>query len=63
MDASQDDIGARANFGRGNVLGDDETAYEQFLQKFSNIQVNKYNEDSIKQCLLVGSIDIEDLIQ
>jgi hypothetical protein len=28
VDASQDDIGARANFGRGNITGDKETAYE-----------------------------------
>ncbi len=36
LDASQDDIGARANFGRGNPNNDDPTAYDQFLMKFAN---------------------------
>jgi hypothetical protein len=36
LDASQDDIGARANYGRGNPSINSETAYDQFLMKFAN---------------------------
>ena len=36
LDASQDDIGARANFGRGNDPKHIVSAYDQFLMKFAN---------------------------
>lgn len=62
LDASQDDIGARANFGRGNPP-DGETAYDQFLSKWANIQVNRYNNAALKSCLVVGQVEISDLLE
>ena len=62
LDASQDDIGARANFGRGNPTPNNPSAYDQFLQKFANFQVNRHTKNVLESCLILGSVDIKDLL-
>ena len=44
LDACTDDIGARANFGRGNPIGTENLAFDQFLMKYSNFQMNRHNQ-------------------
>ena len=61
LDASLDDLGARANFGRGNPNNDDPNAFDQFLMKVANIQVNRHNKEALDHIFLLGQISIEDL--
>lgn len=56
-----DDLGARANFGRGNPNNDDPNAFDQFLMKVANIQVNRHNLEALDHMFLLGQISIEDL--
>jgi len=60
IDLSQDDIGSRANFGKGH-LGN-VYAFKSFLEKLSNHPYNKLNSIYINSLLLVGSLDLTDLI-
>lgn len=61
LDGSQDDIGSRANFGRGNI-SQETSAYDQFLMKFANFQMNRHNQEAINSCFILGQVDIEDLL-
>jgi arginase family enzyme len=54
LDACTDDIGARANFGRGTPKGTEKLAYEQFMMKFANAQMNRHNTAAIERCYLLG---------
>ncbi|TNV78058.1 hypothetical protein FGO68_gene13356 [Halteria grandinella] len=62
LDASQDDLGARANFGRGNP-SHLPTAYDEFLKKVSNFQVNRHNKEALESLYLMGQVDIMDLLK
>ncbi len=61
LDASQDDFGARANFGRGNLRHTMGSAWDEFLSRFANVPVNPHNEAFLKRVILLGSLDLSDL--
>jgi arginase family enzyme len=60
LDLSQDDIGSRANFGKGHSSPN--YSIIPFLEKLSNHPVNKLNINYINSILLLGSLDLSDLI-
>ncbi len=59
LDLSQDDIGSRANFGKGN--SGSLSPFKCFLEKLSNHPVNSFNSNYINSLLLLGSLDLNDL--
>jgi hypothetical protein len=65
VDASEDDFGSRANFGRGHDHSNFEkgcpTSYEVFIKRLSNVAMNKLNNDMAKNICLLGSVDSADL--
>lgn len=65
VDASEDDFGSRANFGRGHIHSSFEqgcpTSYEVFIRRLSNVAMNKLNKDMAKNICLLGSVDSSDL--
>lgn len=60
VDLSQDDIGSRANFGKGH--SSPLSPFKAFLEKLSNHPLNKLNSQYINSLFLVGSLDLTDLI-
>jgi histidine ammonia-lyase len=60
VDLSQDDIGSRANFGRGHSSS--LSPFKCFLEKLSNHPINRMNYDYINSLYLLGSLDLSDLL-
>jgi len=51
IDLSQDDIGSRANYGKGHSKS--LYPFKPFLEKFSNHPLNRFNQEYIRSLLLV----------
>jgi histidine ammonia-lyase len=60
LDLSQDDIGSRANFGKGHTS--QLYPFKPFLEKLSNHPINSLNSHYINSILLLGSLDLSDLL-
>jgi len=60
IDLSQDDIGSRANYGKGHFSS--LYPFKPFLEKLCNHPVNRLNKEFINSLLLVGSLDLSDLL-
>ena len=65
IDASDDDFGSRANFGRGHDHSNFEkgcpTSYEVFVRRLCNVAINKLNDSMSRDICLMGSINSSDL--